>query len=122
VAITGYLALDGAGYDRELSHREMRATLAASHSLSLEGSARTENLYGCNMAVRFDAFERTKFDERLPLYSLYEDLDLGRRLLRIGTISLVSACVGAHRARHSGGALSIFASDTPKSATQPIFG
>jgi len=46
------------------------------------------NGYGCNMALRMKPLRayRLRFDEELPLYAWYEDLDLTRRLGAHGTI------------------------------------
>ncbi len=58
----------------------------------------TFNGYGCNMALRLDAIRANglHFDERLPLYAWFEDVDLCRRLAAHGSIVEVAAAVGVH--------------------------
>ncbi|NUS66857.1 MAG: glycosyltransferase family 2 protein [Ensifer adhaerens] len=66
------------------------------------------NAYGCNMAFRLSAIaaERTRFDERLPLYGWQEDVDFCRRLAKHGRIVKSPALRGVHlgnkRGRTSG--------------------
>jgi GT2 family glycosyltransferase len=54
--------------------------------------------YGCNMALRLDVVRAhaLRFDERLPLYGWYEDIDFCRRLGRHGRIVQVVAARGVH--------------------------
>jgi GT2 family glycosyltransferase len=54
--------------------------------------------YGCNMALRLDVIRAhaLRFDERLPLYGWYEDIDFCRRLGRHGRIVQVVAARGVH--------------------------
>jgi GT2 family glycosyltransferase len=56
------------------------------------------NGYGCNMALRMVPVRAhaLRFDERLPLYGWYEDIDLTRRLLPHGTILRLGAARGVH--------------------------
>jgi GT2 family glycosyltransferase len=61
--------------------------------------APTFNGYGCNMALRLDVVRAhaLRFDERLPLYAWYEDIDLCRRLASHGgEIVEVAAASGVH--------------------------
>ncbi|MBB3898051.1 glycosyltransferase family 2 protein [Roseococcus suduntuyensis] len=62
------------------------------------------NGYGCNMAVRLAPMREhgLRFDERLPLYAWYEDIDLTRRLLPHGTILRLSGARGVHLGAKSG--------------------
>lgn len=66
------------------------------------------NAYGCNMVFRVSAIaaERTRFDERLPLYGWQEDVDICRRLAARGRIAKSPALRGVHlgnkRGRTSG--------------------
>ncbi|HEV7306261.1 glycosyltransferase family 2 protein [Ensifer sp.] len=66
------------------------------------------NAYGCNMVFRQSAIaaERTRFDERLPLYGWQEDVDFCRRLAKHGRIVKASRLRGVHlgnkRGRTSG--------------------
>lgn len=54
--------------------------------------------YGCNMALRLAVIRAhgLRFDERLPLYGWYEDIDFCRRLGRHGRIVRVAAARGVH--------------------------
>ena len=60
--------------------------------------------YGCNMAVRAAVARRhsIRFDERLPLYAWYEDIDFTRRLGRYGRVVRVLAASGVHLGAKSG--------------------
>jgi GT2 family glycosyltransferase len=40
----------------------------------------THGLYGCNMAYRVAKIQDIRFDEELPLYAWFEDLDFGARV------------------------------------------
>ncbi|MDB5416516.1 MAG: hypothetical protein JWR10_4851 [Rubritepida sp.] len=56
------------------------------------------NGYGCNMALRLAPVREhaLRFDEKLPLYGWYEDIDLTRRLLPYGTILRLAGARGVH--------------------------
>ncbi|RVT97551.1 glycosyltransferase family 2 protein [Rhodovarius crocodyli] len=56
------------------------------------------NGYGCNMAVRMAPVRAhgLRFDEALPAYGWYEDLDFTRRLLPYGTIRRLAGARGVH--------------------------
>jgi glycosyltransferase involved in cell wall biosynthesis len=56
------------------------------------------NAYGCNMAVRLAAVRsrRLHFDESLPLYALYEDIDFSRQLAPHGAIRAFTGARGVH--------------------------
>ena len=60
--------------------------------------------YGCNMAVRLSAAREhdIRFDERLPLYAWYEDIDLTRRMAAHGRVVHVAAASGVHLGVKSG--------------------
>lgn len=62
------------------------------------------NGYGCNMALRLAPLRAhaLRFDENLPLYGWYEDLDLTRRLGRHGTILRLAGARGVHLGAKSG--------------------
>lgn len=53
-----------------------------------------KTLYGCNMAVRLDRLNGTRFDERLPLYAWQEDVDFAARLP--GEKIQIDALAGVH--------------------------
>lgn len=56
------------------------------------------NGYGCNMALRLSTMREhdLRFDEKLPLYGWYEDMDLTRRMLPYGKILRLEAARGVH--------------------------
>ncbi|MCX8134643.1 MAG: glycosyltransferase family 2 protein [Roseococcus sp.] len=62
------------------------------------------NGYGCNMALRLAPMRAhgLRFDERLPLYAWYEDIDLTRRLLPYGRILRLAGARGVHLGAKSG--------------------
>lgn len=62
------------------------------------------NGYGCNMALRLAPMRAhgLRFDEQLPLYAWYEDLDLTRRLGAHGTILRLAGARGVHLGSKSG--------------------
>ena len=68
------------------------------------GAVPAWNGYGCNMAVRLRTVRDNgiRFDERLPLYGLYEDIDFSRQLSRHGRIVQVMAARGVHMGAVSG--------------------
>jgi GT2 family glycosyltransferase len=62
------------------------------------------NGYGCNMALRLAPLRThaLRFDELLPLYAWYEDLDLTRRLGAHGTILRLAGARGVHLGTKAG--------------------
>ncbi|NYF79931.1 glycosyltransferase family 2 protein [Granulicella arctica] len=62
------------------------------------------NAYGCNMVFRMEPIERhgIRFDESLPLYGWYEDVDFSRRLSRHGRAVRVDQAWGVHLGVKSG--------------------
>lgn len=56
------------------------------------------NGYGCNMALRLAPVHAhgLRFDEKLPLYAWYEDIDLTRRMLPFGKILRLEGARGVH--------------------------
>lgn len=62
------------------------------------------NGYGCNMALRLAPLRAhaLRFDEQLPLYAWYEDLDLTRRLGAHGTILRLVGARGVHLGTKAG--------------------
>ena len=102
VIATGRVLADGAtgpGY----SVTEGRAILSAAVE---RGSlvTPTYNAYGCNMAIRWSALRGREcwFDEKLPLYAWYEDVDFSRRASAYGTVLKAEAMVGVHLAAKHG--------------------
>jgi len=104
VAVTGHVVADGVK-GPGLSAAEGRRLL-----MSDPGAAEGEppvpvyNAYGCNMALRLAPMRNhgVAFDEGLPLYGWYEDIDLCRRLARHGRILRVPQAAGVHLGTKAG--------------------
>ena len=56
------------------------------------------NTDGCNMAFRVATIDRhaIRFDEAMPGYAWFEDIDFARRLLPYGKLAMVEAAQGVH--------------------------
>ncbi len=98
VAMSGQVIADGAtgpGIDAASA----RAILA-SFDAATEDEAHTDqfNAYGCNMAVRLAPVHAhgLRFDERLPLYGWFEDVDFSRQLAAHGRIAKNRRMIGVH--------------------------
>ncbi|MBS1103242.1 glycosyltransferase [Gluconobacter sp. Dm-62] len=100
---TGHLLADGAkgpGLEIEEANR-LNASAETTFRPQVEDAF---NTYGCNMAFRCNAIKRlgTRFDENLPLYSWYEDMDFSRSLLPHGRIVRVNGARGVHLGNKTG--------------------
>jgi GT2 family glycosyltransferase len=98
VVTTGRMLADGAR-GPGLSVAAARDVLArVSGEMPRPGTEPTFSGYGCNMALRLDAVRTygLRFDERLPLYGWYEDIDFCRRLGVYGQIVQIAAACGVH--------------------------
>jgi GT2 family glycosyltransferase len=62
------------------------------------------NAYGCNMTLRLKPVRdhRLSFDEALPLYGWYEDVDFSRQLAHYGRVVQVPGACGVHLGVKSG--------------------
>ncbi len=104
VCTTGTVIADGAkGPGIEVA--EGRALLAADRSPDDALAAAPHfNGYGCNMALRLAPMRAhaLRFDEALPLYGWYEDLDLTRRLGVHGAILRLAGARGVHLGTKAG--------------------
>lgn len=60
--------------------------------------------YGCNMAVRVEVIRKAgiEFDETLPLYAWWEDVDFSRRLAHLGRIVNCNRLRGVHQGTKKG--------------------
>ncbi|HEV7268756.1 MAG TPA: glycosyltransferase [Falsiroseomonas sp.] len=104
VVTTGMVIADGAK-GPGISVAEGRAMLAAdSHAGDPMAAVPHFNGYGCNMALRLAPMRAhgLRFDEQLPLYGWYEDLDLTRRLGAHGSILRLAGARGVHLGTKSG--------------------
>lgn len=98
VVTTGHLLADGAK-GPGLSVAAARDILARHREDSASaGTKPTFNGYGCNMAFRLAPLRARslRFDERLPLYAWYEDIDMCRRLGLHGDVVEVLGACGVH--------------------------
>jgi len=59
-------------------------------------SATWGSVYGCNICVRFSLLATERFDERLPLYSVMEDVDFGTRARRHGEVGYFFGSMAVH--------------------------
>lgn len=104
VVTTGTVLADGAK-GPGLGVAEGRAILAAdAPPADPLAVAPHFNGYGCNMALRLSPLRAhgLRFDEALPLYAWYEDLDLTRRLGAHGTILRLAGARGVHLGTKAG--------------------
>jgi GT2 family glycosyltransferase len=104
VVATGTVIADGAK-GPGIAVAEGRAILAADrYGGDPLAVAPHFNGYGCNMALRLAPMRAhaLRFDEQLPLYGWYEDLDLTRRLGEYGSILRLAGARGVHLGSKSG--------------------
>jgi GT2 family glycosyltransferase len=104
VVTTGTVIADGAK-GPGIGVEEGRAILAADRfDGDPLGTQPHFNGYGCNMAVRLAPLRARgmRFDENLPLYAWYEDIDLTRRLGEHGAILRLHGARGVHLGTKSG--------------------
>ncbi len=104
VVTTGTVLADGAK-GPGIGVAEGRAILAADTSPADPLAVHPHfNGYGCNMALRLAPLRThaLRFDEQLPLYAWYEDLDLTRRLGAHGTILRLAGARGVHLGTKAG--------------------
>ena len=95
VAATGGIVADGIR-GPGLTDAQAQALLNADRGGS--GLADVTNAYGCNMALRLATLRdhALRFDERLPLYAWFEDVDLTWRMRRHGRIVRDRSLRGVH--------------------------
>ncbi len=97
---TGEVIADGAvgpGLTTDYA-RERLNQIGAVPSLAQRKPKPAFNTYGCNMAFRVSALREygIRFDEDLPIYAWFEDVDFSRRLLPHGKLVLVPGAQGVH--------------------------
>ena len=107
VVTTGRVVADGAngaGYTMSQAHAVLRRFLVQESAASLMRTEKAFNGYGCNMGLRLAPMREhgIRFDERLPLYGWYEDLDATRALGRHGSILKLNGARGVHRGVKAG--------------------
>lgn len=97
VIATGKVLADGIK-GPGLTVEQGMAYLAADPGCTAESLAQVYNAYGCNMAIRLAPMREKGvfFDETLPLYAWWEDVDLSRRLAPYGAIVKSERLRGVH--------------------------
>jgi len=103
VIATGEVMADGATTEG-ISFDEAVYMVETAGPLPEEALHPVHNGYGCNMAVRRDVVVHKDvfFDETLPLYGWWEDVDFSRRLARYGDILHANRLRGVHMGSKSG--------------------
>jgi len=104
VVATGKLLADGIN-GPGLTASEARAIIATPITLQTKRTlSSTFNAYGCNMSLRMRSIRahNLRFDENLPLYGWYEDVDFSRQLARHGQVVRVGNAFGVHLGTKSG--------------------
>ena len=104
VVLTGTVLADGIN-GSGLSFEEARRYLEMAPSAESELTCHpVYNAYGCNMTLRLGPVRdhALRFDEQLPLYGWYEDVDFSRRLSRFGDVVHVDQAYGVHLGVKSG--------------------
>ncbi len=105
VAATGTLLGDGI-HGAELKPQDAAARFRTCRPVSDKPSRTSPifNAYGCNMVFRMATIQQhsVRFDERLPLYGWYEDVDFSRRVSKHGRSVRVRQAWGVHLGVKSG--------------------
>ena len=102
--LTGTVIADGAkgpGLSLEVGLAYLNSTTMLDEDLT---SIPWFNGYGCNMGVRMSVVRQhhLEFDERLPLYAWYEDIDFTRRVSLHGRTVKLHGARGVHLGTKSG--------------------
>ena len=103
VMVTGEVAADGAT-GPGIEFADAVRTVEALGPLGEAAQHEVFNAYGCNMAVRMAPVRTNEvmFDEVLPLYGWWEDVDFSRRMAPFGRIVMNSRLRGVHMGSKSG--------------------
>jgi GT2 family glycosyltransferase len=103
VVATGAVLADGIN-GPGISVAEALAVLAADRPPAASTLQPVYSGYGCNMAVRIDIARRhgIEFDENLPNYGWWEDVDFSRRLMRFGAVARSERLRGVHLGSKNG--------------------
>lgn len=103
VVATGVVAADGIK-TRGIDLDEALGIIAALPAMPEEQLWDSFSAYGCNMAARVDVCRRAgiEFDEKLPLYAWWEDVDFSRQMAAHGGIARSSRLRGVHQGTKKG--------------------
>ena len=101
---TGEVLLDGIngpGLTVEEAKSVLRRDGLAGESDRLH---RAFNAYGCNMCLRTEMIhaDGLRFDQNLPLYGWYEDVEFSRQMAAYGDVVKIEGAYGAHMGAKSG--------------------
>lgn len=100
VVATGTVLADGIKGPGLTPSEANRILTAAEGAVTLKRREQSPafNAYGCNMALRLSPIRthNLSFDEALPLYGWYEDIDISRRLAPYGRVISISSAYGVH--------------------------
>lgn len=94
VGMSGHPVADGT-LTGEIARDEARLMLA-SLTASSPGYRPQYAMSGFDMIVRRSVVDRTRLDERMSLYALYEDFDFSVRCKRFGLLMSVDRCLLVH--------------------------
>ncbi|HTN39859.1 MAG TPA: glycosyltransferase [Asticcacaulis sp.] len=100
---TGHVVADGIK-NKGISLDEAVSIIDALPPLPALDVKPSYSIYGCNMAVRIDVARKAgiEFDEVLPLYGWWEDVDFSRRLAHLGRIVNCNRMRGVHQGTKKG--------------------
>ncbi len=106
VGFTGKKLADGAtgaGYTVEWARGVLRG-VQSTPTLAESPARPTFNCDGCNMMYRLAVVREhgMRFDEQMPLYAWYEDIDFSRRMMRYGKVVIADGAQGIHLGNKGG--------------------
>lgn len=107
IGVTGHVLADGVGSEFGFSEQDAKDYISGAkpceqHWSNTPEPQKFDGLYGCNMAIRGNAANHTRFDENLPLYGWQEDYDYANRASSKGDLYLMPDCKGVHLGTSSG--------------------
>ncbi len=106
VGFTGKVLADGTtgpGYTVEWA-RGVLAGVQSTPTLAERPARPAFNCDGCNMMFRLPVVHqhRMRFDEQMPLYAWYEDIDFSRRMMLYGKVVTTDGSQGIHLGNKGG--------------------
>jgi hypothetical protein len=108
-ALGGTIIRDGSTAGGEIAREEARRLVSEYERQAARQPARRGTgpgpsgvLYGCNITYRAELLLKERFDEKLPLYSLYFEADICRRMFKYGHVVGSAEAKIVHLAASSG--------------------
>lgn len=103
VGVAGYVIADGIN-STGIEYDEAVSLVNEFSDLAGERLKNNGTTYGCNMSFRLGVIQQSGilFDEKLPLYGWFEDLDFSAQMARFGKVVNTNRCVGVHLGHKSG--------------------